>query len=165
MHGLPLKKKCLLKKKGLNVRDCTWLGIPCCCSVVVLTFLFCFCGLDKYYHKQAEKPASISQPDNWSISPAKPMEDFSGSIDNAQTKIFSNFLLQPIHLAADSSDLNLLSVEPKRNREIPNGEFPKSEPLFNTLLEEATFTQDVAIVLQIKMQIPISPHATNETLV
>ena len=135
------------------------LGIPCCCYVVGLSLLF----FRKNDHKQAKESASISQTDHWSISPANPMEDFSGSIENAQTQISS--ILQPIDLETQSSDLNLPSVEPISKREIPNEEFPRSEPLFNTLFEEATSTQDVSIVLPIKIQIPISLLATNETIV
>jgi hypothetical protein len=50
-------------------------------------------------------------------------------------------------ISTKSSNLNSLSDDPKRNNEITDGEFPRSEsePLFNCFLEEATtFTQDVS---------------------
>ncbi len=85
------------------------LSIPCCCYVVGLTLLFC----RKNEPNQAEEPHQAEAPPaSQPVSPATPMEDFTGSIDDVQTQIFS--ILQP----TKSSKLSPLSVEPKRKNSV-----------------------------------------------
>ena len=125
-----------------------WLcvGFSCCINLAVIILS---CENEPIYRicRTEEPLASKSQLE----SPATPMEDFSGSIDDVQTQIAS--IIPPNHLATKSSDLNPLSADTKRNRKILNGEFQKAEPLSN-LLEEATIaTQDVSIVLPIEINL------------
>jgi hypothetical protein len=135
------------------------LGIPSCIYVVFCTWWLIAQKKENYVRQRYPNWSNSPAKSSASISPAKPMEDFSGSIDDAQTEIFS--ILKPTHLAAKSSDLNSLSVEQQyRSSEITNGEFPKYEPIPNSLSKKATIAkQDVST------RISISQHTTIETLV